>query len=324
MARVLVTGGSGFIGTNLVEALLLRGDAVLNVDTKQPRKAEHVPCWRQLDLTDAEGLRATIAEFAPEWVFHCAARTDLDGTGVLDYRVNVVGTQCLVDAVAQGPAVKRLIVLSSMLVCRLGYVPRADDDYCPNTAYGASKAEAEQIVRGGAGRMPPWVIARPTSIWGPWFGAPYREFFRSLARGAFRSPRGWSTRRSLGFVGNTVHQLLQLASAGDRDVAGKTFYVCDYEPVRLSDWAGGVASALRVPPPREVGLSLLRAGARAGDLLKALRVIEPPLTSFRLRNMLQDAVFDTHELKAVCGPLPYDVEQGIAQTVAWMRRQRLV
>jgi nucleoside-diphosphate-sugar epimerase len=324
MARVLVTGGSGFIGTNLVQALLLRGDAVLSTDLRRPLAPEHVPLWRELDVADARKVRRVMEEFAPEIVFHCAARTDLAGATAEDYRVNVSGTQNVADAVALVGGGTRLIALSSMLVCRLGYVPQADDDYCPGTAYGESKAQAERELRARSDPRVSWVIARPTSIWGPWFGTPYRQFFQSIAAGRFRAPRGWSTRRSLGYVGNTVHQLLCLAAAPHEQVAGRTFYVCDYEAARLRDWADAIAAALQVERPPEIGQTLLRAAARAGDCMQALGVAKPPLTSFRLQNMLTDAVFDTCGLEAICGRLPYQAEQGVARTTAWLREQRLI
>jgi nucleoside-diphosphate-sugar epimerase len=322
MARVLITGGSGFIGTNLVHEFLQCGDTVVNVDTRPPRNPAHAACWRASSAVDGRRLAELVEEFAPELVFHCAARTDLAGSSEADYRDNVAGTQTILDVVGRARGVGRLVVLSSMLVCRLGYVPRSDDDYCPSTAYGASKARAEQCVRGTDAT--PWVIVRPTSIWGPWFGPPYREFFRSVAQGRFRAPRGWSTLRSLGFVGNTVHQLLRLARADAADVAGRTFYLCDYQPVRLIDWAAAVAQACRARRPPEISMAVLRALARAGDALQALHLFEPPITTFRLRNMLTDAVFGTAQLEAVCGALPFGLEQGIAQTVAWMRQQQLI
>jgi len=325
MTRVLVTGGSGFIGTNLVQELLLRGGGVvLSTDLRQPLAPKHAPLWRELDVTDAAQVRRVMEEFAPEVVFHCAARTDLDGVTAEDYRVNVSGTQNIARALALAGGRTRLIVLSSMLVCRLGHVPQGEDDYCPRTAYGESKAQAERWLRAQGNQRVPWVIARPTSIWGPWFGAPYRQFFQSIAARRFRTPHGWSTRRSLGYVGNTVHQLLCLADAPHEQVAGRTFYVCDYEAVRLGDWADAIAAALQVRRAPVMGRTLLRVAARTGDLMQALGVGNPPLTSFRLQNMLTDAVFDTRSMEAVCGRLPYQTEQGVARTIAWLREQQLI
>ncbi len=324
MKRVLVTGGSGFIGTNLVESLIRRGDVVLNVDIAPPRNADHRPLWCKLDLGDREGVRGVVKEFAPEYVFHCAARTDLGSDGPDEYRINVEGTENLFDALERVKGTKRVLAVSSMLVCRLGYVPRREDEYCPNTAYGASKAEAERRVRARRTQEMPWVIARPTSIWGPWFGAPYRDFFLTVARGRFRAPRGWTARRSMGFVGNTTHQLVCLAEASDATVAGGTFYLCDYEPICMGDWSRSVAAALDVRPPPAVSTGLLRVAARAGSLLEALGVMTAPLTNSRLNNMLTDAVFDTSALESLCGALPYGTAQGIVQTVEWMREQRLI
>ena len=56
MARLLVTGGSGFIGTHLVERLR-QAHEIVNVDRQPPKLAEHRSYWRQLDIKDAPALR---------------------------------------------------------------------------------------------------------------------------------------------------------------------------------------------------------------------------------------------------------------------------
>jgi GlcNAc-P-P-Und epimerase len=324
MRRVLVTGGSGFIGTNLVEALRRRGDRVLNVDVSPPADRAHKDLWCSLDIRDRAAFADLTQELAPQLVFHAAARTDLKGAALVDYRVNVEGTMNVLSAVEKTESVQRVVMLSSMLVCRLGYAPKDDDDYCPTTPYGESKAEAERCVRNNAGGLKPWIIVRPTSIWGPWFRAPYRDFFVAVARQHFRVPRDWTARRSLGFVGNAVHQLLRIGEAPASQVQGRTFYLCDYEPVAMNEWASEVAHAFAVSVPKEISTALLRAAAIAGDSLEWLGMTNPPLTTFRLNNMLTDAVFATGALKAICGSLPYTRTQGVAETVQWMKQQALV
>ncbi len=55
----------------------------------------------------------------------------------------------LLTVLAEAPdPVERAVIASSRLVCRIGYQPGFDEDYCPTTAYGASKVETECLVRG--------------------------------------------------------------------------------------------------------------------------------------------------------------------------------
>ncbi len=313
MQRVLITGGSGFIGTNLVASALDRRDAVLNLDVAPPRNPAHAAHWRELDVRDGGALRAAVRRFAPDTVFHLAARTDLKGRGAADYDANTLGTRNLVDA-ARG--VRRVVLASSMLVCELGYLPRHDRDFRPTTAYGRSKADGEEIVR-REGEGLAWTIVRPTSIWGPWFAAPYRDFFAAIARGRYFHPRGRRIERTYGYVGNVVHQLDAIARAPEAQVRGRVFYVADYEPVEIGAWGERIRAALSAPRIRTLPVPLLRAGALAGDLLDRVG-LKAPLTSFRLKNLLTHAVYDLEPTRAVCGACPFDLAEGVRRTAEWL------
>jgi hypothetical protein len=68
-----------------------------------------------------------------------------------------------------------------------------------------------------------------------------------------------------------------------------------------------------------VPYGVLKLGALTGDLAKALGWTQPPLTSFRLRNLVTEMVYDTRQLEEICGELPFSLEEGVRKTVAWMR-----
>lgn len=62
--RILVTGGSGFIGTNLVDYYLSKGEEVINFNIAPPKNAQHKPYWRKVDILDSVALRVEIALLA--------------------------------------------------------------------------------------------------------------------------------------------------------------------------------------------------------------------------------------------------------------------
>jgi nucleoside-diphosphate-sugar epimerase len=76
--RLLVTGGSGFIGTNVIDFYLAKDIEVLNIDKEAPRNKHHQHLWKRVDILDMSSLEQTILAFSPTHVFHMAARTDLD------------------------------------------------------------------------------------------------------------------------------------------------------------------------------------------------------------------------------------------------------
>lgn len=317
--RVLITGGSGFIGTNLVEHHLRAGDTVLNLDPVPPRNPAQRDTWRHFDPLDPSEVKRLFREFDPTHVHHMGARTDLMGATLEDYSLNTDGVRHVIDACEDLPNLARVIFASSRLVCRIGYQPEAEDDYCPPNAYGESKVAGERIVRESSPRFE-WMIARPTSIWGPWFDIPYKTFFRSVATNRYMHVRGHDVAKQFGFVENTVHELDVLMATGDERPLGRTFYLADYPPIRVHDMAERIRRELGAKPIRTVPMALLRPVAKAGDIAQRAGWDDPPLTSFRLSNLVTEMRLDTTMLQEVVGELPHDLDEGIRRTVSWMRR----
>lgn len=320
-ARVLVTGGSGFIGTNLVGAYRAAGVNVRNADIAAPRNPADRNLWVAADVDQMDSLRAIVESFTPTHVFHLGARTDLDGDRLTDYSANVSGVTNVLE-VLHGASTRpaRVVVASSRMVCEIGYQPKSDEDYCPPNAYGASKVETERIVRATADI--PWVLVRPTSIWGPWFDVPYRDFFLAVARGRYVHPAGRSISKNFGYVGNTIWQLHRLMTAPEPDVRARTFYVGD-PAIEVRDFADRISRALGRRATREVPLGVLRALALTGDVIERVGR-RAPLTSFRLNNLLTPMHHDLAALASVAGEPPFGLDESVPTTVAWLREQRLV
>ena len=215
---------------------------------------------------------------------------------------------------------QRVLFVSTKLVCPTDYCPRHDEDYCPDTLYGESKVEGERIVR-AAGALPyAWCFVRPTSIWGPWFGIPYRGFFEAIARRRYFHLGRADESKRFGYVGNSVHQLEQLMLAQRERIQGRVFYLADYEPYTIRGWADSIGRSMGLPPAKTLPRWLCRAGGKAGDVLQKAGLKNPPLTSFRLRNMWADTSRTPLEtMQEVAPQLPFSMEEGVRETVTWMR-----
>src|SRR4051794_18904457 len=96
-SRVLVTGGSGFIGTHLVEALARRDAVITNLDVRRPRLDAHAAHWRACNLMDAESVTEAVRLSRPEVVFNLAAQADLSPASEA-LAVNVTGVANLMEA----------------------------------------------------------------------------------------------------------------------------------------------------------------------------------------------------------------------------------
>jgi len=318
--RILVTGGSGFIGTNYIERLLKSGKAeFINLDKRPPRNAAHRSFWQECDLLDASRLKKIIADFSPTHVVHLAAKTGLDEKNLSDFAANMEGVKNLLRTFKETPSLERVIFTSSLLVCRMGYVPKHYTDYQPTTLYGQSKVEGEKIVRAAKNLPYAWTIMRPISIWGPWGEEPYKNFFKSIAQGWYFHIGSGHYKRSLGYVGNVTHEIHQLLLAPKEKVDRKTFYVADDQPSDLYDMANMIRQAVGARNIYSVPLWMAKLAARIGDGCKALGWHSVPLSSFRLNNIRTEYVFDMQPIMEVSGPLPYSMKTGVDQTVEWMQ-----
>nr|WP_281364734.1 NAD-dependent epimerase/dehydratase family protein [Nocardioides marinus] len=311
----MVTGASGFIGTNLLRSLR-QGSDVMGYDVKPPMDPQQWDLYRYGDIRDLKSLTRAYAEFDPDFVINLAARTDLGGRSLADYSANTVGVEnvCEVSNERDVPT----IYASSRLVFAIDHRPAGVFDYAPSTVYGESKIVGELVVRQRASHK--WCIVRPTSIWGPWFGTPYGDFFKVVARGRFLKAAGLHPVKSFGYVGNIVAQISGMLglepSKWDRGV----YWLKDREPLDMYGWSDEVARQLGRRPAPDVPRSVLQGLATLGDLLKATQFLEPPLTTFRLNNMLTDMVYEEKELyQLLPGPDPISVADGVAETVAWLR-----
>ena len=318
--KILITGGSGFIGTNLVDYYIKKGWNVKNLDIKVPQNSQAKDYWQQCDITDYEKLSEIILQYVPDYIVHLAARTDLDGKSVDDYQANTIGVDNVLKASHQLKGLKKILITSSMLVCHTGYIPKNQYDYAPSTFYGESKVITEQLTWKHQPACD-WAILRPTSMWGPWFGVPYRKFFDVVKAGMYFHIDHRSCTKTYGYIENALYQIDQILSNPTQDEANKVFYLGDSPAIFIEEWANQIAAELGRKIPR-VPFWLIRLAAWGGDIL-GMFGLHFPMTSFRLKNMTTDNIIHLDNTIAIAPHPPVDRITGIKRTLAWMKESKI-
>jgi nucleoside-diphosphate-sugar epimerase len=280
---VALTGGTGFVGSHLVDALCAAGvePRVLVRDPESPRwiagqPVELVPGH----LHDEEALRRLVVGAGT--VIHLAGVVRAGSQAEFD-RGNRVGTARLVEAVGETAPGAHLVHVSSLAAAGPSLEPEGigpEAEPRPVSAYGRSKLGAEQAVE-AIGTERRWTILRPPAIYGP-RDTDVFQFFRMAAAGWMAAPAGdrWLT---VAHVRDVVRAILA-AAAG---LPGGVLHLGEPQPHRLVDLlrqlaaAGGVrARVVRVPA------AVLTVAGGAGSLLQLIGLRRVAMTRDKAREML--------------------------------------
>lgn len=319
--KALVTGGTGFVGGHLIEALRRAGHEVTALVRDPAKGAALAERGVRLVAGDLHATRA-IAEAAEEQdlVFHVAGATSaLDEAGF--HRANVEGTRHVV-AAAAAARVGRLVHVSSLAAAgpsEPGRPLRGDETPRPVTAYGRSKLAAEEAVR--AGRVE-WAIVRPPMVYGP----GDREFLRAF-RAAHRfglAPVFGSGAQELVavYAPDLAKALVAVALAGP--TAGRTYAACHAERFTQLELARKLGEAVgrAVTVPRLPG-ALARPVLYLTEAAARLTSRPTLLTSDKANEFLAPAwTADPAPIaRDADWEAAHDLDAGLRRTAAWYRER---
>jgi len=318
--KAFVTGGTGFVGAHLVQALRARGDQVTCL-VRNAAKA-HALGWSDVrlvrgDLDDAAALREGCA--GAEVIYHVAGRISARDTDEF-MRANRDGTANVLEAAAHAPP-ERFVLVSSLAAAGPTTPGKPIDETrspSPVTPYGQSKLAAELLVRAKARS---WTIVRPPTVYGEWDREVLKAF--KLARMGVAPVFGdGSQELSVIYAGDLAAALVAAATAPA--TANRVYYAAHPVVTTSRDLVRAIGRAVGrepriVPLPGVLARGLLwtigtiahlagRATLLSGD--KAAEFLAPAWTC-RPDALTRDAGW-----RAVI-----DLETGLRRTAAWYRRE---
>jgi nucleoside-diphosphate-sugar epimerase len=328
--KVFVTGGTGFVGSHLVTALLARGDDVVCL-ARDLAKVERVfagqarPRVVRGDLSHREALEEGARD--ADVVFHVAGL--IAGRGRADFfSANADGTRQVAEAAARvAPRLRRFVYVSSLAAAgpsRRGEPLTEDLPSRPLTMYGHSKLAGEEILRG----FPfPWTVIRPPVVYGPRDTEMYRVF-RLASLGLAAVFGNGSQELSFVFVEDLVAALLSSVETPP----GKVYFAAHPEVVTSRSMVTSVHRAVRsigLPQPFEgrppfilpIPGIMARGGLWLYERAAGLAGRATLLTSDKANEFLAEAW--------VCSPAAlgrdagwragWDLMKGLTHTATWYR-----
>jgi nucleoside-diphosphate-sugar epimerase len=332
----LVTGGTGFIGTHLVKALLkdnraVRVLALENTPEKIERETEAT--LREMgaqiihgDLYDRESLIPAVENVDVVYHLGSVSRPKRIPLGEY-YDVNILGTRNLLQSIAQNN-LKRFIHVSTVSVLGLSPdgKPIAEDDYqYSSLEYGTTKRESEQIaIIFGYRHKVPVVVIRPSLVYGP--GSLVRKIMFSCVKyGIFPLFSQGKAEMEFLYVENLIQALL-LAEKKEEAI-GETFNITDGCSYKISLVIETMAKALNVNckgRPMPIALGVL-----AGIVIETLGKIigfHPPFSRSAVDWMSKNRnVYSCEKAKLILGYNPsIDLPEGIRRTVSWYKERGLL
>ena len=266
--KALVTGATGFIGSNLVNELVTREFEV----TCLIRKTSDLRWLKDLDVSfvygdcnNKDSLKQLPSDF--DYIFHLAGLTKAKREE--DFFVtNVNGTENLLGSLSRNPSgIKRFIYMSSLAAAGPSRDGTPLDETAPPrpvSAYGKSKLEGERVAVGYKDKLPVSVI-RPPAVYGP-RDRDFFLFYRMIKRGFY--PYWGKCYYSLLYVDDLVHGMIAAAESGEAE--GKTYFLTDSriysnEEIVYEIMEAMGTRALRIGIPASVMKLLAKVSGKLAD-----------------------------------------------------------
>ncbi|MHA2271409.1 MAG: NAD-dependent epimerase/dehydratase family protein [Candidatus Hodarchaeales archaeon] len=329
--RVLVTGGTGFVGRNLVYILKNGLTAnfqpseilVLTRNPSSPETTDELVREIQGDLTDPQSLRNAVESISV--LFHLAANADDWASWKQLHKVNVEGTANLADAFLKYAEGASWVQISSAGVYG-HYVPdRAiDESYPPNPTsdYQRSKLfQEEELLRRAKEHDFKLGILRTPSIIGPGDTTTTLPAIQALARKAFPQVGDGKNLLTFANVLDLAQGMILAAKTLDQFDEPKIWNIYSFVTT-LKEYQAAFCDLLQLPPPKKMNFRLTYTAAILSELWAKITGKKTTLNRYRVTKFSKSRTYDMTKIKKDLGFEPqYDLQMSAQGAVEWLIQQ---
>lgn len=334
--RTLVTGGTGFIGSHLVEALLSQGRRVRVLALPEPFEPIEAENLKMIKAKGAEVVYGDLRNIKSlhsvadgiDSIFHLGAISRPMKIPDRQYdAVNVLGTKNILE-VSKKNKLKKFIHVSSVSVLGVspdGHPLKEDEFQKEDMKYAVSKREGEKLALKYQKKYRlPIVVVRPCLTYGPRC-LPRLIMFKFVKLGLFPLFNGGEAKMEFCYVDNAVEALL--LAEKDKKTTGEIFNITDGQSYPIKTVLSTIAGELGVKPPFiSLPFFVGKLAGHAAEIASAFVGVYPPFSSTAADWMSRSInVYDCSKAKESLGYEPkVSLKKGIKKTIAWYKNKSLL
>ena len=324
--KILVTGGSGFVGSFLIQELLRdESNTIIAMYNSSQGPDTFEEAASKLTWIKADIVKDDLTDLVSgvDTVYHLAGYSSLSSSSSEVDRlnaVNVTGTQRLAEASASAQ-VKQIIFVSSVAACEVSTELVIDEiNGYPVTEYGLSKKRAEELLIEASINSYELTILRPTALFGENHGGSVLELAKKIQERRFLIFGSGHSKTNFLYIRDFIDVLLLVK--GDQRAYGQVFIASDTS-LHLSIFVKYILEALgsdlRI---MKVHVAVGYITALIFDIVSFVLQKPLPLSRRRLRAMLSRTSYTNRKLKSVMGTdCKYGVKKGLLTSISYYRQQ---
>ncbi|KAF9768041.1 hypothetical protein IL306_014709 [Fusarium sp. DS 682] len=339
--RVLITGGSGFLGGHIVRQLLEDAETTIAVVSRHPKipvdvSREDRVSLHTVDLTIPSQIDEVLETFKPHAVIHTASPSYLD-TATNLIKANIDGTKALLKAASACTHTRAFVLTSSDSAVIPTQEPLSEDDAvlydktnAPNV-YAMTKAAAESLVLASNSKQLPSSVIRIPAVYGEYDTNFVPQLVQSIRKKEYRMQVGNDTK---------VFEFLYVKKAAEAHIlamnallnpdkrdkaAGQTFFISDEKPQKFFDFCRKfyAAAGYHVAPEEvtKMPLSVMQAIASTTEWVYwvlTLGYIKPRVRRVAIDHLDSGCCWSLDKAKRILGYEPVaDQDEAIRKTMEW-------